>query len=297
MKPPIVLLQERDFGQKINATFEFVVQHFKPLMKVLLYLAGPPALIGGFFMGAYQSNILGITQNIGQSGSEGRFDSVSSIYSMGISVVFLVVFLGIANLVSALAVNAYMLEYEEGNRQITPETVWKRMKGYIGSGIGYSIVAFVLMFLGIIFFIIPGIYIGVAFSLMYIIMMRENLGLGDTLRRCFTLINDKWWSTFGLLIIMGLIAGIVAYIFQIPSTVMMFLSVLKVDGGIGTVLNSITGVIATVGSTLTRSLVLVAIVFQYYNLLERRDGVGIRKAIENIGNTETPRADRREEEF
>lgn len=296
MKPPIVLLQQRDFGQKINVTFEFVIQHFKPLMLALLYIAGPPALIGGFFMGSYQSDMLGIQRKIlsGDSGSDFPF---SSIFEMGSSVFILTVFLGIASVAASLVVNAYMLEYEAGNRNITPEIVWNRLKNYIGKGIGYSIVMVIFTLIATLFFLIPGIYVGVTLSLMYIVMMRENLDLGDTFRRCFYLIQDKWWSTFGLLIIVGIISGIIGYIFQIPTLIVTLTAFFKIGEGMNDIWMAIGGIISTVGSVLVRSLVLVAVVFQYYNLVERREGSGIISAIDNIGKTDTSRTDQREEEF
>lgn len=297
MKAPVILLQERDFGQKINATFQFVIDNFKPLMLALLYIAGPPALVGGFFMSAYQSSIIGIQQDALGGGDPSS--SLSDIYSIVTNVLFLVLFLGIAGLASTLVVNAYTLEYEEGNRAITPEVVWNRMKNYILKSVGYAIVMFLVVLVASLFFILPGIYVGVVLSLMYMVMMRENLDLGDTFRRCFYLIKDKWWSTFGLLLIVGIISGIIGYIFQIPTMALMISTLLQGKGATppNEIWNIISGVIATVGSILVRSLVIVAINFQYYNLVERHDGSGILTAIDDLGKTETSREDLREEDF
>ncbi len=296
MKPPIHLLQQRDFGQKINATFEFVVQEFKPLMLALLYISGPPALIGGFFMGSYQSNIMGIQQSILRGDADGGFP-FSNLYEMGSSLFFLFIFLGAASLAATLVVNAYLLEYEEGNRNITPEIIWNRLKNYIGKGVGYSIVMVLLVILASLLFILPGIYVGVVLSLMYLVMMRENLDLGDTFRRCFYLIQDKWWSTFGLLFIMGIISSIIGYVFQIPTLIVTFSSIFQIGDGMNDIWMTISGIISTIGSVLVRSLVLVAVAFQYYNLVERREGTGIIKAIDNIGKTDTSRTNLAEEEF
>lgn len=58
-KETIILQQERDFGDKINATFSFVSQNFKTLFLSLLYFAGPLGLIGGIANGIVQSSMLG----------------------------------------------------------------------------------------------------------------------------------------------------------------------------------------------------------------------------------------------
>ncbi len=171
------------------------------------------------------------------------------------------------------------------------------MKGYIGKALIFNFVMGILVVAGIVFFLLPGIYLGVTLSLMTMILMRENLDLGDTFRRCFYLIKDKWWSTFGLLFVMGIVSSIIGYAFQIPTLILTIMSSLQVKLANTEVLMTISGVIATVGGGLVRSLVLIAIVFQYYNLVERREGSGILGAIDNIGKTDTPRTDLREEEF
>ncbi|MCA0229093.1 hypothetical protein [Runella limosa] len=293
MKPPIILLQQRDFGQKINATFDFVVQNFKPLAISLLYIAGPLSLVGGFFMGSYQSGILEMQKSVLESGSS----SFDGIYQMVGTVFLLSFFLILANIISSLVIGAYFLEYEAGNRNITPEIVWNRLKGYIGKALIFNFVMGIAVVAGIVFFLLPGIYLGVTLSLMTMILMRENLDLGDTFRRCFYLIKDKWWSTFGLLFVMGIVSSIIGYAFQIPTLILTIMSSLQVKLANTEVLMTISGVIGTVGGGLVRSLVLIAIVFQYYNLVERREGSGILDAIDNIGKTDTPRTDLREEEF
>lgn len=297
MKPSIVLLQQRDFGQKINATFDFIAQNFRPLMLALLYIAGPPALIGGFFMNSYESNVLGIQKIILGGNDSGDGLALSSVYEALPTLLIMTVFLGIANVMSTLAVNAYMLEYEEGNRDITPEIIWNRLKSYIGRGIGYSIVMLICSLLATILLVLPGIYVAVALSFIYIILMRENLDLGATFQRSFYLIQGKWWSTFGLLLIVGIIAGIIGAVFQIPAAVGKLTSFFKIGDGMNDIWLTINGVVVTVGSVLVRSLVLVAIVFQYYNLVERRDGSGIINSINNIGKNDSPRPNQREEEF
>ena len=289
MKPLIILVQERDFGQKINATFDFIIQNFKPLVLSLLYISSPLSLVGGFFMGSYQSGILKIQKGVWESGSS-SFDDIYKI----LGTFFLLI---LANIPSSLVIGAYFLEYEEGNRNITPEAVWNRLKGYIGKALVFNLVMGIIIFIGILFFIIPGVYIGVALSLMTMVLMRENLDLGDTFRRCFYLITDQWWSTFGLLIIMGIVSSIIASVFLIPALILTIIIAAIIEIGNSDVLKTISDIFSTVGGSLVRSLVLIAIVFQYYNLIERRDGASIINAIDNIGKAKTARSDLREEEF
>lgn len=54
----IDLFEQRDFGNKINATFQYVIQNMRSLGLALLYIVGPVALLAGIASGVMQSNML-----------------------------------------------------------------------------------------------------------------------------------------------------------------------------------------------------------------------------------------------
>jgi hypothetical protein len=297
MKPPIKLLQERDFGQKINTTFEFVIQNLRPLLTALLYIAGPAALVAGIFNGVYQSNIFS-SLGRGDGGALGALAGLNQTFTT--SYFLFIIFLLISSVVASLTVYHYILIYEERGGAIptiTPTEVWEKVKESIFKYLGFSVALFAMLIISVFFLILPAIYLGVVFSLIYIVALRENLSLGDAIRRCFYLITDKWWSTFGLIFIVSIIQGIIGYVFQIPTAIFAALKALQVLDAGSTVVGAIAGVIGTVGQVLSSCLLNTAIALQYYNLVERRDGTGILDSIDAIGLAETPKIDRREEEF
>jgi hypothetical protein len=51
------LRQERDFGEKINATFTFVVENWRPLVNALLLLVLPISMLSGVFAALQQNEI------------------------------------------------------------------------------------------------------------------------------------------------------------------------------------------------------------------------------------------------
>ncbi len=294
MKPPIQLLQERDFGQKINAAFEFLGQNFKPLLTAMLYIAGPAAIVAGFFNGLYQSNVMNLQKST-VPGSD-PFANMFSAFNQVLTPAYflLIIFTVAASLLASLTVYSYVLKYEEQGGPtptITPRDVWDVVRTNVLSYLGYSIVLLIIFIFTIVFLVIPAIYLGVVFSIIYMVMLRENISLSTAMSRCFYLIRDKWWSTFGLIIIMGIIQGIVGIIFQLPLTAVTILKALKLYEGDSTILTTIAGVIGTLGSTLTSCLLNLAVVFQYYNLVEKKDGVGILSAIQNIGQNQKIRGE------
>jgi hypothetical protein len=57
---PTDFLRERDFGRKIEASFDFVRAHFRPLGQCLLYIVLPLFLVQGIASGLLQSRMGGI---------------------------------------------------------------------------------------------------------------------------------------------------------------------------------------------------------------------------------------------
>ena len=289
----IELREERDFGQKFNAVFAFVQTNFKPFIKVTGLTVGPLALIGGLFFGLFFSKMFGmVNMTLGGDTSE----IVSWVSEMFVSYFFL----GLASLWMMIVVYAYMAEYDSGNENITIEAVWKRGKGKIWSVIGFGMLTVVAMIFFIaIIFVIPGntgfvmaikillvyvalFYVMISLSLALPNMVIEDAGIFESIERSFTLIRGKWWSTFGLLMVMGLIANFATMIFAIPfyiAWVMTFLMQTTVNE-----LIIVAGsCIMFLGSFLMMTLPALAVGFQYFNLVERKEGTGLLKKIDRLG--------------
>ena len=66
----------RDFSQKINATFAFLKQNFKPLSKSLLIIAGPSVLISVALM----SSVIGDIFTLSQAGSTNP-EAISNLFT------------------------------------------------------------------------------------------------------------------------------------------------------------------------------------------------------------------------
>lgn len=72
------------------------------------------------------------------------------------------------------------------------------------------IMAAVLTLLGLLLFVVPGIWIGVLMTVVGCACVVEDLGGPDALRRSRDLVTDNWWRTFGLLLLTILITFAVA---------------------------------------------------------------------------------------
>jgi MFS family permease len=295
----IQLFQQRDFGDKINVTFQYVTQNFRSLGLSLLYIVGPIALVAGIASGIMQSNLFDLAKSSGNadSGSDpmAAFRMMQNVFSPAFALAGL--FSLLAVLVVSLATYAHMKVYGRKTAQrmetsqepvpISVAEVWEEMQTHIGQGIVVSVLSSIVTVVATLFFVLPGIYVGIVFSLAMAVVVFEGTDFSQTWNRCLTLIRDKWWSTFGLLIVMGIISGLVGLIFTLPAGIISLLIGSKLLPDVSGFWVVVGNVLATVGGTLLRSLIYIALGFQYTNLVERQEGRGLLSAIDSIGTNPT----------
>lgn len=326
----IIFEQERDFSDKINATFSFVIANFKPFFLSLLYLTGPLILIGGIFNGLVQIAALEVSGLSEKRGSEntspaelfGEMIGKNTAYLFTANYFFALIFTFLGTIMVATTVFAFIVEYQytEEPKTITITMVWERVKSLfftiLSSFLSITLALFVVLMI-FVFFIslinsgagsgisaslsisLTGIlafatvlYLGVIFILNTPIVAFENIGVWEAFGRANYLIQQKWWSTFGLIMVIAIINYFLSLVFTAPSVFITVLKVLKIGGGMSENIPFIfTSVLATFGSILVSSLTYVAISFQYFNLVEKKDGTSLKSQISTIGQKKTSEND------
>jgi len=278
------LYEQRDFGEKINATFTFLRQNFVPLGKSLLYIAGPAVLLVGIVSALSASSILFADNEI----SEGEM-----LTTIGGS--------GFAGLMAILSVPlvigvvyGYLKLYTERDDypDITVGEVWTQVKKYYLPFLVSIIATSLLTFVGFVFLLIPGFLFMAAFSFIFVLQVQERLDFGEAFSRCFRLVSDHYLSTLGLLIIMVILQSILTSVFNLPVLVFTgagaFLSAsgdfdMENSSVIVQALFIIFQVISTLGSQFLYAITLVAIAFQYGNLVEKKESAGLMEEIDQLG--------------
>jgi hypothetical protein len=326
MFTPIEFQRARDFSKKLNATFEFIKQNFKSLAKSLLYIAGPPLLVGSVLAGGlytdYFSFIGTLTKNPDQVGLgfEGIFGSTTILFVKIGGAIFFMLASGV--MIVSVVYN-YILEYEASKSNVIDvNTIWDRVRntlpmyigtlflfwlmtiaGYLlilGVIIGSAVVSGFLAFLAGIAVVVGFVYMVVTLSLVFIIRAYEKTGFFEAIQRSFFLIRDKWWSTFGLLVIIALIQSTIASIFLVPWYINFFVSMMHSletspvpqTSVVGDLINNVFMTLYFLVSFLMYALPLIALAFQYFNLIELKEAKGLLSRIESFGQTpEVPKQD------
>ena len=278
MVKEINLREERDFGQKLNASFAFVQANFKSLVKVIFLLVGPLIILGGFFFGLSYSEMM----NNALAGAMETMDGYEEITNLLVSYFFL----GLGSFWMQVVVYSYMAEYLDGNRNIGVEDVWKRASKKIFKGILTAFLISIMVVLGFILFIIPGIYLMIALSLAFPIIIFEDRDVFESIGRSFTLISGKWWSTLGILMIMGMIANLGSMVFGLPFIFVMILNAIFQLGDMGQIMTILFSCLLFLGTYIMSVLPALALGFQYFNLVEKKEGIGLLEKIEQLGTSQ-----------
>lgn len=278
--------KSRDFGEIISATFEFLRIHFKSISLSLLFYAGPFSFIGGVGYGMMNGKLFDYSLL-----TEG---SISSIINLVIFGSIFYVFLLLATMMSILIVNTYidLVEKSESKAPIPHNEVWNVAKERIGVTIITSLVSFLLIAVGMVFCILPGIWFLMPLSIIYILRFQEpHLGLVDAIKRSFFIVKDNWWMTFGVYIVIAMIVGVLVQIFSLPTTIMSIVTglTMSIDPSgtysiVITIFNVFFGIVSTVGTLLLSSITYITMGFQYFSLVEQKDPTSLLKKIDTIGN-------------
>lgn len=313
----IELQRARDFGKKINATFEFIKQNFKPLTKSLLLIAGPAILIGSLMIGSFMGDFMGLTlANAAGGGNPEALSKYFLSFSFWAQIVLMFVFFIVSTIMSISTMNNYILLYGKNRtNQIAVQDVWDKVRGSLGIYIGSTLLMFLMAVVGVIALVLvialfsvaspvfsvlgmfagfgAFIYIMISVSLTLFIQTYEGLGFFDALSRSFKLVRGKWWSTFGLLFVLSLIGSTIAYFFMIPYYVVVMTtaihkvsSPLTAEAGPSKILIMSSFTLYNAANLLLSSLSNIGTAFQYFNLVELKEAKGLMADIENVGKTD-----------
>ncbi len=285
------LYRKRDFGEKINAVFQYIGLHFRSLLMALLYIVGPVAIATAIASSVTMTNILQATAGE-QADPSNPYAGLMLMGRLFSPAYWLTLFFSILTNVAVILTTYAHVHRTENGQSVAVADLWEDLQPQIGRMIGFTLLMSIITSIGFIVLLIPGLYIGVVLSTGFAVTYFEKSSFGTTWSRCFALMRDNWWSTFGYLLVMLLIVVIIGLVFTLPSGLFGFLSAAKLLPGNGLPLwFIIANTIALIGRALINSVLYLAVAFQYGNLVEQNENVSLYSAINTIGTMPTkPRA-------
>ncbi len=270
----------RDFGENLNDTFLFIRLNFMPLFKSFFAICAIFMLTQAILNGLYESGYGTIQRLIYNRNS---FSSAYKNYFFDVRY-YIIRIVNWLTLVSVqVSSGAYIKYYVENNgRKPGIEDVWSIFRKYYFKVLFQSLPIIILVALGLVLCVVPGIYLSVVFIPFSVIAIVEDTSLADTYSRCFALIRNNFWVSF--------LIYFVTIIICLIGTTLTGLIISAVMGFV----NYFTSYNLTAAVRMLTSffgifyycyfvIVGVSVALQYYNLAEEKDGSGIMDRINKIG--------------
>jgi hypothetical protein len=149
--------------------------------------------------------------------------------------------------------------------------------------VGVSILGTLLASIGLIFCIVPGVYLWVAFFVAVPALLVEGVGPIKALGRSRRLVRGRWWPMFGV--------AIVGYflVFLVSSVVSGLVLGVAAVGSRGTVVGFVLATLSTtVGSMLTTPAVAAFATVAYIDLRVRHEGFDLLLLAQRLGGDGPP---------
>ena len=281
----IDLRRERDFGEIFNSSLTFLKQEIRSFGKGILVLVLPAMVLLTLFS-SYQST------------TQIMYDP----FLKNIIIVFLAILTQTIIYVTIYAyLNLYFLKYQKITiKELFIEFRYNFFRIFwaliiiiviIALSVGICIAVFSnsAPIIGVIFAIIAAIYFLVSFSMMPSIMVFEDRGVGYAFSRSFKLTHMKWWNTFLILLVGGIIVFVIAVIIQSPLYILLASARLHNNFDLFNNFNGFIIVYSSIASSIIKIFYIIPAflaAFQYFSLVEAREKPSLIARIDEIGENE-----------
>ena len=283
----IELRKIRDFGENISDTFQFIRQELKPLLGCFLAFSGVFIVAYGIFNGLYQSQVWSSMFDRSAIRVDETLSSHSRLSAMRQSFGFYYLMLFIFIVLNYSAMNTCLASYfkvydAKGGVSPTIEEVWNQFKKYFFPVLLYSLLLALLILVGCLFCLVPGIYLAVVLAPFNMILIVEDFSFGQAFSKCFRIIKENFWVSLGIYFIAYLIyamsGGIVGLMIGAVTGVGSYLTTKSVSHTAGIV----TGILGIV-THVFYLIFFTSTALNYFSLTEQTDGDGLMKKIESMG--------------
>lgn len=308
-KPKIAMYVQRTFGDKLNATFDFIKENWKVLLKYVTYLLLPVSLIQALSMNGLMGMMLGTTD---PAVAEAMFsDSGQVVTFVSYYGLLLLISLIGTNLLGALVYTLMRLYNEREQRLSGIEFGELKPLLYRNFKRLFSLTLFAIFMMVLI-----GLVIGVlaslvsSFSVLFVFLLLfvcllllaplllwgsiylfEDISLMKAFSKAFRL----GFATWGGVVLMAIVMGFLASILQGVTTMPWYISILvktffiasDAGSGIGTSVGYnfmlyLFGVLQAFGAYLAMIFYLVGLAYQYGHAAEKMDSVRIEEDINHF---------------
>lgn len=268
----------RSLTEIVEVVIDTLRLHYKPLAMGVIRYAGPWLVMSIAMSALLLSRLFNLNE-------EDPFASVwNSLVQLSAQLPLVVAYAA-----SQMMATSYLLLNDRLGRAPSVEELHEDVKGRMGTALGTSILAALVLIGAAILLIFPAIYLAVPMSLVYVIRHVESMSFGQALTRARTLTKDMWWWTFAVLIVLFLLQAMIGWIGSLPVGLMTMISLFtELEGGATTpstlsmILLILAQSISTIVSAFAALIGLTTTVYLYFSHRERIEGTTLLERIQSI---------------
>ncbi|MCG9972715.1 hypothetical protein [Christiangramia crocea] len=275
--------KQRELGEILSVTFKFLRENYKPAGRIFLKLVGPVFIL-----------LIASVTYYAWATLDFSFMSASGFDSSGFVISAALMLLAYLLYITTMTGTVYHIikSYMTNQGEIISTEVVNGMKSDFGKLLLLTFISWILIFAGMLLFILPGIYLAIPLSLASAVLVFRREGVMDSISDCFQLVKNNWWMTFATLLCIGLIVYLIGLIFQLP---VLFFYMIKAfiiasEGSAADVSEVfgpgyiILNVITSIFQYLIYSITPIGVAFVYFNLNEKQNFTGAYETIQKLGN-------------
>jgi len=261
-------LRPLSVGEVLDASFKIVRQSFGVLAGCVLVVALPLNIIDTLVTASTQDHAFNVDSTSGSDVGTGTVWA-GLLVSFALSVV-------LSALAAAACFRAVSSLYL-GERPTVGGSL-----SFAASRLFPVIALAFLYFLGLIpaflLLIIPGIYLSIAWTVSFPALLSEGLSPVAALGRSFRLVKGRWWPTFGAVLLMNVLVGVISAIITGILTAALIAS---------TASEATAAVIYTIANTLSALVTLpisaAVLTVLYFDLRVRKEGYDLQLLARGVG--------------
>ena len=304
-KPKVAMYVKRSFGEKLNASFDFIKENWKLLLKFITYLLLPVSLIQALSLNGLMGGALKISavaNTTAMAASPSSLVGFMSYYGL-----YMLVFM-IGTILLTSLIYAMIRTYNEREERLEGITLGS-LKPLLFHNIKKLLI---LTLFGILLVLIVGVVIGVlaALSLFTLfltipviiaftvplalwapIYLFEDITVMEAFKKTFRLGFATWGGIFLISLIMGIIANVLQSVTMMPwyiATLVKYFFSMS-DAGSETTVSAgysfllyLLGIVHAFGAYVSMIFTYVGLAYQYGHASEVVDSVTVESDIDNF---------------
>lgn len=306
-KNRIEFYRRRTFSEKLNATFDFIRENWRPLLKYTFYLIMPVCLVQTFAMNAFIGGYLDLVMSLGGSSYFGN-----SMYSFMTNYGILLFCALIGSAILSGLVYAMMQTYATRENRLQNITLDDFKERLIKNTWKCLIISLFLIFIYIVIAVFAGLLailvsiysllitipILLIFMLCLIPLMmlipvyifEHDISFFDAIKKSWKLGTSTLGGMIGLMIVLNIIASVIQTVTMLPwyiTIVIGSMMTLTSESGISqSVIYKfaiyILGLLQSYGIYVSSIIGVIGLAFQYFHAREKVEGVTIESNISNF---------------